>query len=260
MSKRKKILFRTVFIALACLWGNSTGPALSKDETVWHLTQTHRSLGTTEIYITPRLMRLDKGNSDIVVLYRLDEGIVHIFNPAHKAIFNCPLERFIKRGYIVTAAGLGPVRTWYPKESKNITYKGQPASIVEIYAHGRSRSGRSMEINCCEMKVLHSAENFAKVVSVIETIYAITPTGFVPIEVKLNYSQGGGELWFQTHESELKNRSQNSNFRLQTSKIVREKRTSDFFAVPKNFMVMKTDAEIMNLTNTASDLTNLILP
>lgn len=253
-----------VFLALACLSGISAGQAAgkgsAKDETVWHLKQTHRAVGSTEIYVTPQLMRLDKGNSDIVVLYRRDDGIVHIFNPAHKAIFNCPLERFIKRGYIVTAGGLGPVRTWYPKESKPTTYKGQPASTVQIYAHGRSRAGRPMEINCCEIKVLHTQENFSKVASVIETIYATTPTGAVPLEVKLNYSQGGGELWFQTHESELKSNLSNTQIRLQTSKIVREKKPAEFFAAPKNYKVVKTDAEIMNLTNTASDLTNLILP
>ncbi len=245
---------------LCCLLAISAQPAWAKDETVWHLKQLHRALGSAEIYITPHLMRLDKGNGDIVVLYRQDTGIVHIYNPAHKAIFSTSLERFFKRGFIVTAGGLVPIRTWYPKESKRTQYKGQPASVVQIYAHGRNRAGRAAEINCAEMLVLASKEDFRKTVAVIETIYAIPITGLVPIELKMNYPQEGGELWFQTHEKQLKEHLPNTFYRLQTSKISREKKPAEFFSVPKNFKVMKTDAEIMNLTDTASDLTNLVLP
>lgn len=251
---------RVVAALLCCLLANFVGPAQAKDETVWHLKQLHRALGTADIYITPQLMRLDKGNGDIVVLYRQDSGMVYIYNPAHKAMFSTSLERFFKRGFIVTAGGLGPIRTWYPKESKPLQYKGQPASIVEIYARGRNRSGKPTEINCAEMKVVRTKEDFRKAVSVIETIYATPLTGLIPIELRMNYSQQGGELWFQTHESELKEHLPNTFFRLQTSKISREMKPKEFFAVPKNFKVMKTDAEIMNLTDTASDFTNLVLP
>lgn len=245
---------------LCCLLANPAQPVQGKDEMVWHLKQLHRALGTADIYITPRLMRLDKGEGDIVVLYRQDTGMIHIYNPAHKAISNITLEAFYKRGFIITAGGLGPIRTWYPKESKNIQYKGQPASVVKIYARGRNRSGRAAEINCAEMLVLASREDFRKTVSVIETLYAIPTTGLVPVELKMNYSQEGGELWFQTHEKELKEHLPNTFYRLQTSKISREKKPAQFFAVPKDFKLMKTDAEIMNLTDTASDLTRLVLP
>jgi hypothetical protein len=257
---RKSARLRAVASLLCCLLANFGLPACGKDETVWHLKQLHRALGSAEIYITPQLMRLDKGNGDIVVLYRQDTGMVYIYNPAHKAIFSTSLERFFKRGFIVTAGGLGPIRTWYPKESKPFQYKGQPASIVEIYARGRNRSGKPTEINCAEMKLLATKGDFRKAVSVIETIYATPITGLVPIELRMNYSQEGGELWFQTHEKELKEHLPNTFFRLQTSKISREKKPAEFFAVPKNFKVMKTDADIMNLTDTASDLTNLVLP
>ncbi len=250
-----------VIAALACcLLANFAQPAEAKDETVWHLKQLHRALGAAEIYITPNLMRLDKGNGDIVVLYRRDTGLIHIYNPAHKAIFTTSEEQFFKRGFIVTAGGLGPIRTWYPKEKKPFQYKGHPASIVEIYARGRDRTRKPTEINCAEMKVLRSQEDFRKPVSVIETLYAIPITGLVPLELRMNYSQQGGELWFQTHEKELKEHLPNTFFRLQTSKISREKKPAEFFAVPKQYKVMKTDADIMNLTDTASDLTNLVLP
>ena len=184
---------------------------------------------------------------------------VHIYNAAHKAIFSTSLERFYKRGFIVTAAGLGPIRTWYPKGAKRMQYKGQPASVVQIYAHGRM-AGKPAEINCAEMIVVASKEDFRKTVSALEIIYAIPITGQVPIELKLNYSQQGGELWFQTHESQFKGNLQNTHYRLQTSMISREKKPAEFFAVPKQYKVMKTDAEIMNLTNAASDLTDLVLP
>ncbi len=245
---------------LCCLLANFAQPAEGKDETVWHVKQLHRALGSADIYIAPNLMRLDKGNGDIVVLYKRDTGLIHIYNPAHKAIFTTTMEMFFKRGFIITAGGLGPIRTWYPKESKPFQYKGQPASIVEIYARGRDRSGKASEINCAEMKVLRSSEDFRKPASVIETLYAIPITGLVPLELRMNYSQQGGELWFQTHEKELKEHLPNTFFRLQTSKITREKKPTEFFAVPKNYKVMKTDADIMNLTDTASDLTNLVLP
>jgi hypothetical protein len=131
---------------------------------------------------------------------------------------------------------------------------------VKIYARGRNRSGRAAEINCAEMLLLASKEDFRKTVSVIETLYAIPTTGLVPIELKMNYSQEGGELWFQTHEKDLREHLPNTFYRLRTSKISREKKPAEFFAVPKQYKVMKTDAEIMNLTDTASELTRLVLP
>lgn len=227
---------------------------------VWHLSQLHRALGTVDIYVAPKLMRLDYGSGDIVVLYRQDTDRVYIYNPAHKAIFGITFEMFYKRGFIITSGGLTPIRTWYPKEKKSIRYKGQQVSIVEIYARGRNRSGKPAEINCAEMKVVDTKESFNRVVSVIETLYAIPITGAIPIELRLNYSQNGGELWFQTHRSDFKDRLENTNYRLQTSKIVREKKPSEFFAVPKHYKVMKEDSDVMNLTDTASDLTRLVLP
>lgn len=255
----KRVRWKASIGLVCCLLAIFARPALAKDEEVWHLSQLHRALGSVEIFVTPSLMRLNYGNGDIIVLYRQDTNRVYIYNPAHKAIFSTPFETFYKRGFIITSGGLLPIRTWYPKERKSIRYKGQPASIVEIYAHGRSR-GKPTEINCAEMKVVNSKENFNKVISVIETLYAIPITGSIPIELRLNYSQAGGELWFQTHQSDFKQRMENTSIRLQTSKIVREKMPAAFFAVPKQYKVMKEESDVMNLTDTASDLTNLVLP
>lgn len=251
----------STFCAFFCgILAISVGPASGKDENVWHLTQLHRALGSVDIYVTPKLMRLNYGRGDIVVLYRQDTNQVYTYNPAHKAIYMTTFELFHKRGFIITAGGLNAIRTWYPKERKSIQYKGHPASIVEIYARGRGRNGKPVEINCAEMKVVDAKEDFNKTISVIETLYAIPITGAIPIELRLNYSQAGGELWFQTHHSDFKERIENTSFRLQTSKITREKMSSDFFAVPKQYKIMKEDSQVMNLTDTASDLTNLILP
>lgn len=257
-----KIWSGSAISAFTCfLLAISTRPASAKsqEEEVWHLSQLHRALGSVEIYVTPKAMRLNYGNGDIVVLYRQDTNQVYIYNPAHKAIFGQSFEMFYKRGFIVTSGGLIPIRTWYPKERKSIQYKGQPASIVEIYARGR-KAGKPTEINCAEMKVVKAAENFNKTISVIETLYAIPITGSIPIELRLNYSQAGGELWFQTHQRDFKDRIENTCYRLQTSKIVREKKPLEFFAVPKLYKTMKADSDVMNLSDTASDLTNLVLP
>lgn len=257
---RKNVRAAAVGALLYCLLAVFAQSASAQDEMVWHLSQLHRALGSVDIYVAPKLMRLNYGNGDIVVLYRQDTDRVYIYNPAHKAIFSTPFEMFYKRGFIITAGGLIPIRTWYPKGKTNIRYKGQQVSIVEIYARGRNRSGKPAEINCAEMKVVDAKENFKRTVSVIETLYAIPITGAIPVELRLNYSQNGGELWFQTHHSDFKERIENTSYRLQTSRIVREKKPSEFFAVPKQYKAMKQDSDVMNLTDTANDLTNLVLP
>lgn len=249
-----------VTLMTVCLFSVSAWPAAGADLAVWHLKQLHRSLGSVEIYLAPGLMRLEKGNGDIIVLYRGDTNLVYIFNPPHKAEFRCPLETFYKRGFMITASGLSVIRSWKPRQTKDINFKGVPAKVVEILAAGHLRTGQKVDVKCAEMKVLSAKENFSKAVSVIETLFATPTTGKIPIEMTLNYSSSGGELWFQTRTQELRSRLPENNYRLETSYIAREKKNCDFFAAPKNYKVMKSDEHVLNLTDTASDLTRMILP
>ncbi len=258
--------FRTLAGLLVLLWllGQPAVLGREKDEIVWHLHQLHRSLGTVDIYITPRLMRLEKSGGDIIVLYRQDSQQVSIFNPGHKVIYTCPADRFFRQGFSITSSGLKACRSAKTVKRKQVKFLGQMADVLDVYAVGCTRTGKKVEVGCAGMKVLASKESFNKPVSVIETIYATPTTGALPLEMKLDYSPGGGEMWFQTSDRDLKNVPANkidqTYFRLNTKVLAREKKTADFFALPLGYKKMDSDSAVINETDTASDLTKLVLP
>lgn len=249
---------------LCCFLAIFAHPAWGKDELVWHVLQLHRSLGTVDVYITDKLMRLEKSGGDIIVLYRGDIDQVAIASPGHKCIYVCSRESFYRQGFSVTNPGLKATRAAKAVKRKQVTFMGHAADLLDIYACGIARNGKKVEIGCAGMKVLAAPGDFRKAAEVVETIYATPITGAMPLEMRLDYSPSGGEMWFQTSERDLKktqpDRSTQSYFRLKTMKLTREKKPPSFFAFPKGFKVLDSQGAVINETDTASELTKLILP
>lgn len=243
---------------------NLAGPipvlaAKTNEESVWHLQQLHRSVGTVDIYVNANVMRLEKSGGDIVILWRQDTGNVSIYNPGHKVIYTCSFDRFYKQGFSVTSGGLKGCRMVKAVKVRERKFLNHLTDVLDIRMVGNVRN-RRVEISCADMTVLASKENCARAASVIETTYATPVTGSIPLEMKLYYSPGGGETWFQTNARDLKDRPNQTFFRLETRKVTREKRPASFFAVPANYRKLATDSAVINESDTASDLTRLILP
>jgi hypothetical protein len=252
------------FLAILSGLAVSLQPAAAKDEMVWHVLQLHRSLGTVDIYVTDKLMRLEKSGGDIIVLYRFDTDQVNIISPGHKCIYSCSRTDFYNQGFSVTSPGLKATRAARTVKRKQVDFMGQPANLLDVYVPGISRTGKKFEVNCAGMKVLAAPGDFRKPADVVETIYATPITGALPLEMRLDYSPGGGELWFRTSERDLKkaqpDSSEQSYYRLKTMKLTREKKPQQFFAVPQGFKKLASQGAVINETDTASELTKLILP
>lgn len=252
------------FLAILTAAAIGERPASARDELVWHVLQLHRSLGTVEIFLTDKLMRLEKSGGDIIVLYRSDTDQVSIISPTHKCIYTCPRRTFFQEGFSVTNPGLNATRAARTVKRKQVNFLGQPADLLDVYVPGISRSGKKFEVNCAGMKVLAAPGDFRKPADVVETIYATPITGALPLEMRLDYSPGGGEMWFRTSDRDLKKAQPDSSaqpyFRLKTMKLTREKKPTQFFAMPQGFKKLSSQGAVINETDTASELTKLILP